>query len=110
LDHGSPASGGTLDPTLLDDDSDSQTEAQEIGYMGNNSGITSTTSNPENLTVTPMVVDSGSVSDTTKDPLYLQCRTARRTSYNDKLVSIAGDSSFGSCVSSQSPPRKGIYG
>jgi hypothetical protein len=103
LDHGSPASGGIPDPTLLDDDSDGQTEAREIGYSSSNSIIRGTTSNPENLTVTPMVVDSGSVSDTTNDPLYLQCRTARRTSHNDTLVSIAGDSSFGSCVSSQSP-------
>jgi hypothetical protein len=29
LDHGSPASGGIPDPTLLDDDSDGQTDAQE---------------------------------------------------------------------------------
>jgi hypothetical protein len=103
LDHGSPASGGIPDPTLLDVDSDGQTDAQEIGYIGSSSNITDTIRDNENLTVTPMAVDTGSTSDTSDNPLYLQCRTARRTGHNDKLVSITGDSTFGSCVSSQSP-------
>ncbi len=52
LDHGSPASGGVPDPTLLDDDSDGQTDAQEIGYIGSSSNITDTIRDNENLTVT----------------------------------------------------------
>jgi hypothetical protein len=90
LDHGSPASCGLADPTLLDDDSDGNTEARDNGNDGN--------------TVTPMTVDSNATGDTIEDPLYHQCRTARRTSYTDKLVSVSGDGTFGSFVSSQSPP------
>jgi hypothetical protein len=89
LDHGSLTSCGSADPTILDDDSDGATEARDNGNDGN--------------TVTPMSVDSSVMGDTTEDPLYRQCRTARRTSFTDKLVSVLGDGTFGSFVSSQSP-------
>ncbi len=39
----------------------------------------------------------------TSDPLYHQCKTARRTAFVEKLVSVSGDTTFGSCVSSQAP-------
>jgi hypothetical protein len=111
LDQGSPASGGSPDPMLLDDDDDSDgrpvnRECSNSDNIANISNIvvSDSTRSTEDLTVTPMMVEVNTTSDIAEDPLYHQCRTARRTSHSDKLVSITGDITFGSCVSSQSPP------
>jgi hypothetical protein len=95
--------------TLLDDDSDGPPDTRECSNSGNTANInniviSSSTRTIEDLTVTPMMVEVNTTSDIAEDPLYHRCRTARRTSHSDKLVSITGDSTFGSCVSSQSPP------
>ncbi len=94
LDHGSLASCASADPALLDEDSDDQAD---------------TMANPtksESCTLTPMAIDESTPKHSTDtcDPLYHQYKTARRTAFIDKLVSVLGDGTFGSCVSSQSSP------
>ncbi len=85
-----PVSHGSADTALLDEDSDSQPSNNEAGAT------------EENI-VTPMAVEDSAPgqSDNTSDPLYHQCKTAWRTAFVEKLVSVSGDRTFGSCVSSQ---------
>jgi hypothetical protein len=83
LDHGSPGSVGSGDPTLLDIDSDNADDVETK---------TDTTVNMETDTQCTTVM--------TGDPLYHQCKTARRSSFTERLVSVSGDSTFGSSVTS----------
>lgn len=72
LDQGSPAGSDTADPALLDKDSDE----------------------PDNMdNVTPMTVDTehNDRPDSVEDPLYHQCKKARRAAFTDRLVSVSGD-------------------
>jgi hypothetical protein len=87
-----PASSASADPALLDEDSDYQ---EETPAAEPSSG---------SCTITPMDESTSVLSTDTSDLLYHQCKTARRTAFTDKLVSISGDGTFGTCVSSQSPP------
>jgi hypothetical protein len=91
LDTGSPASSPNriveCDPSVLDIDSDSP-EGEKQDERDDN-----------------MLVDSATNDQliTSIDPLYRQCKNARRMSFVDRLVSVTNDGTFGSVVSSPSP-------
>jgi hypothetical protein len=74
------------DQALFDDDSDGP-EDKDTFYDTN--------------ATMPMTVDSNEITDmtdrtdSTNDPIYLQCKTARRTSFVDRLVSVPVDGTFG---------------
>jgi hypothetical protein len=88
LDHGSPSSCDNADPALLDEDSDNSD--------GNDNG--------NNDIVTPMTVDTGMTGNSDiDDPLYHQCKKARRSAFTDRLVSVSSDGTFGSSVTTISP-------
>jgi hypothetical protein len=92
LDNGSPFSHGSPDTALLDEDSDGQLDQNTV-------------ENTDECTVTPMAVEENvRTNQSASDPLYHQCKTSRRTSFVEKLVSVSSDGTFGSCVSSQSTP------
>jgi hypothetical protein len=82
LDQGSPPGAGSGDPALLDEDSDNPSDIEH-----------------NNDIVTPMTLDTDSC-ETNDDPIYHQCKTACRTAFTDRLVSISGDGTFGSSVTS----------
>ncbi len=76
----------------MDEDSDGQSDHNLAG-------------NTDECTVTPMSVEENApAQQVASDPLYHQCKTSRRTSFVEKLVSVSSDGTFGSCVSSQSAP------
>jgi hypothetical protein len=93
LEAGSPASPGCsteCDPTLLDNDSDSnETRAPAV-----DDGM------DVNMIVDNVITDQ---PDSTADPLYHQCKTARRMAYVERLVSVTNDGTFGTVVTSPSP-------
>jgi hypothetical protein len=83
LDHGSPSGSETADPAILDaDDSDGSGD----------------TDNEMHMTVD---VDR---QNNIEDPLYHQCKKARRSAFTDRLVSVSGDGTFGSSVTTTSIP------
>jgi hypothetical protein len=84
LDHGSPSSCDNADPALLDEDSDNSDGKHDI--------------------VTPMTVDTGTTGNSDiDDPLYHQCKKARRSAFTDRLVSVSSDGTFGSSFMTISP-------
>jgi hypothetical protein len=84
---GSPAPGTECDPSLLDIDSDPESgEASETGNRDADMAIDNVTSSDNNIS----------------DPLYLQCKTARRMSHVDRLISVTNDGTFGTTVTSAS--------
>jgi hypothetical protein len=87
LNHCSPASVGSGDPALLDVDSDNLENSESVS---------------ENLVT--MDTHTQDLTNTTNDPLYHQCKNAQGTSFTEQLVSISGDSTFGSSLTSISPP------
>jgi hypothetical protein len=94
LDQGSPIGSASGDQALLDEDSDEHED-------------TDSTHAATADMVTPMTVDMDNTETQqgiTQDPLYHQCKDARRSTFMDRLVSVAADNSFGSSVYSQSPP------
>jgi hypothetical protein len=51
-----------------------------------------------------MTVDLGVTGNTdTDDPLYHQCKKARRSAFTDRLVSVSADGTFRSSVTTTSP-------
>ncbi len=93
LDQGSPIGSASGDQALLDEDSDEH-EDTDSPHVENAD------------MVTPMTVDTDNTwtqHGNTQDPLYHQCKDARRSTFMDRLVSVAADNSFGSSVYSQSP-------
>jgi hypothetical protein len=51
-----------------------------------------------------MIIENLSVSENKiLDPLYYQCKTARRMSFVDRLISVTNDGTFGTSVTSSSP-------
>jgi hypothetical protein len=92
LDAGSPASPGCstdCDPTLLDNDSDSP----ETGNLAGDDGA------DVNMIIDNVITDHPSSN---VDPLYHQCKTARRMAYVEHLVSVTNDGTFGTIVTSPS--------
>jgi hypothetical protein len=87
---GSPGCSTECDPSLLDFDSD-------------NPGIE--TDDGLNIDGDKMLVDNVMPDQLTSiiDPLYHQCKIARRMSFVDRLVSVMNDGTFGSIVTSPSP-------
>jgi hypothetical protein len=84
---GSPVPGREYDPSLLDNDSDP--ESADAGETGN--------------TDVEMAIDNVPPSDNNiSDPLYLQCKTTRRMSHVDRLISVTNDGTFGTTVTSAS--------
>jgi hypothetical protein len=84
---GSPVPGTEYDPSLLDNDSDPEsTEASEMGNTDVDMAIDNVTSSDNNIL----------------DPLYLQCKTARRMLHVDHLISVTNDGTFGTTVTSAS--------
>jgi hypothetical protein len=83
---GSPGCSTECDPSLLDFDSD-------------NPGIE--TEDGQNTDGDNMLVDNVMPDQLTSiiDPLYHQCKIARRMSFVDRLVSVTNDGTFGSIVS-----------
>jgi hypothetical protein len=87
---GSPGCSTEWDPSVLDIDRDSpEGEKQDV----------------LNTDDVNMLVDNVSSEQQTStiDPLYYQCKNARRMSFVDSLVSVTNDGTFGSVVSSPSP-------
>jgi hypothetical protein len=82
LDHGSPMSNDGGDPALLDEDSNDSTPGSV---------------EPAPVNSDQMMVDNAECS-TINDPVYHQCRVARQSTFQDKLVSISANDSFGSTV------------
>jgi hypothetical protein len=91
LAHGSPMCGTSCDPSILDDDSNSDGGQPAISK---NIGICESEK---------MCIDMSGGSRT-DDPLYHQCRNARQSGFKDKLVSVTVNDSFGSTVMSPSAP------
>jgi hypothetical protein len=81
LDQGSPMGNESGDPSLLDEDSDSPTGSTDFIPTSSDR----------------MIVDRAEQS-TIDDPVYHQCRVARHATYQDKLVSVSVNDSFGSTV------------
>jgi hypothetical protein len=82
---GSPGSSTACDPALLDIDSDNPETCETIGD----------TSEEANMIVDNLVDTD---NNRTFDPLYHQCKTARRMSFVDRLVSVTNDGTFGTSV------------
>ncbi len=83
LDHGSPSGSEMADPAILDaDDSDGFSDTDDV---------------------MPMTVDVDR-QNTIEDPLYHRCKKARRSAFTDRLVSVSGDGTFGSSVTTTSIP------
>jgi hypothetical protein len=87
---GSPGCSTECDPSLLDFDSDNP--GTETGDGINTEG--------DNMLVDNVMPDQLTSSI---DPLYHQCKIARRMSFVDRLVSVTNDGTFGSIVTSPSP-------
>jgi hypothetical protein len=87
---GTPGCSTECDPTLLDIDSDSPETEQTDGVN----------TDDVNMIIDNVILDQRS---STVDPLYHQCKTARRMSFVDRLVSVTNDGTFGSIVTSPSP-------
>jgi hypothetical protein len=87
---GSPGCSGECDPSVLDVDSDSPgTEKEdELNIEGDKMLIDNVISDQHTSTI---------------DPLYHQCKIARRMSFVDRLVSVTNDGTFGSVVTSPAP-------
>jgi hypothetical protein len=87
---GSPGRSTDWDPSVLDIDSDSPDGEKQ---------------DERNTNDVNMIVDSVISEEQTSniDPLYHQCKNARRMSFVDRLVSVTNDGTFGSVVSSPSP-------
>ncbi len=87
---GSPGCSTECDPSVLDFDSDNPgTEKEdELNTDGDK-----------------MLIDNVMSEQSTSiiDPLYHQCKIARRMSFVDRLVSVTNDGTFGSIVTSPSP-------
>jgi hypothetical protein len=94
LDHGSPpGSPGystECDPSLLDIDSDNPETSETTGDMSKDA---------------KMIIDNVMDIDNNRsvDPLHHQCKTARRMSFVDRLVSVTNDGTFGTSVTSPLP-------
>jgi hypothetical protein len=94
LDTGSPAGSPDRstewDPSVLDIDSDCPEGDKQ---------------DERNTNDVNMLVDNviSEEQTTTIDPLYYQCKNARRMSFVDRLVSVTNDGTFGSVVCSLSP-------
>jgi hypothetical protein len=92
LDAGSPASPGCnteCDPTLLDNDSDSPETGNAVG---------------DNAEDVNMIIDNVIIDQpySNVDPLYHQCKTARRMAYVERLVSVTNNGTFGTIIISPS--------
>jgi hypothetical protein len=87
---GSPGCSTECDPSVLDFDSDTPGTEKEDGL---------------NTDGDKMIIDNvmSAQSTTIIDPLYHQCKIARRMSFVDRLVSVTNDGTFGSVVTSPSP-------
>jgi hypothetical protein len=87
---GSPGCSAECDPSLLDIDSDSPETEKKDEHN----------SEDVNMLIDNVISDQHS---STIDPLYHQCKNARRTSFVDRLVSVTNDGTFGTIVTSPSP-------
>jgi hypothetical protein len=87
---GSPGCSGDCDLSVLDVDSDSpeQEKEEEVNIE------------EEKMLIDTVPLDSHT---STIDPLYHQCKIARRMSFIDRLVSVTNDGTFGSIVTSPAP-------
>jgi hypothetical protein len=84
---GYPVPGTVYDPPLLDNDSDLESaDADETCNIDVDMAIDNVTSSDINIS----------------DPLYLQCKTSRRMSQVDRLISVTNDGTFGTTVTSTS--------
>jgi hypothetical protein len=94
LDNGFTASNLSSEPALLNEDRDIPEMSDNIS--DNNVEMHMTVDNDN---------DNGGQEDTdaTTNPLCHQCKTARRTSFVDHLVSVSNDSTFGTYDTSPSP-------
>jgi hypothetical protein len=97
------------DQALFDDDSDGPEDKDT--FYDTNATMPMTVDSNEITDMTDMTdrtdmtdktdkTDKTDRRDRTNDPIYLQCKTARRTSFVDRLVSVPVDGTFGLRVSS----------